>query len=80
MAMLPRSAASLIPDHDDSVENEKDSGPSPQKKLKVEEDNSSVPISQDSVENANEKDLKGEEEEDSSSDLGTNPKSYFQFN
>ncbi|KAK2371534.1 hypothetical protein QL285_084466 [Trifolium repens] len=77
MAMLPRSAASLIPDHDDSVENEKDSGPSPQKKLKVEEDNSSVPISQDSVENANEKDfppppqkLKGEEEEeDNSSDL-----------
>jgi hypothetical protein len=43
MAMLPRSAASLIPDHD-----EKDSGPPPQKKLKVEEDNSSVPISQDS--------------------------------
>jgi hypothetical protein len=41
------------------------------------------------VENANEKDfpppphkLKGEEEEeeDNSSDLGTNPKSYFQFN
>ncbi|KAK2425379.1 hypothetical protein QL285_035628 [Trifolium repens] len=74
MAMLPRSAASLIPDHD-----EKDSGPPPQKKLKVEEDNSSVPISQDSVENANEKDfpppphkLKGEEEEeeeDNSSDL-----------
>jgi hypothetical protein len=55
MAMLPRSAASLIPDHDDSgtyvnqiSPTSKDSGPPPQKKLKVEEDNSSVPISQDS--------------------------------
>ncbi|KAK2405416.1 hypothetical protein QL285_054656 [Trifolium repens] len=69
---MPRGAASLIRDDDDSVENEngKDFALPPPKKLKGEEVNSSVPMSQDYVENEKDfapsppKELEVEEDED----------------